>query len=150
MRTGISDAVTMIDPGMGRVSRNANCAPHGYAGSRGPMGRAEGLAALLACGEERSPTMQAFSGIEGVVFLTSDEALAVAARDPVAAPASHVSEFPVSKPSGPSSVPVRMDRILGCCESPVRDAEGTDGCGKAGAVVHDPWSAWAWPSRSGC
>lgn len=82
MMAGIADIVTVIDPVMDRVLKRSACAPHGYVGAAKPMGKVSALAALLDCSEERSRAVRAFAGIEGSVFLTEEEALALFARNP--------------------------------------------------------------------
>ncbi|MBC7164496.1 MAG: autoinducer synthase [Roseovarius sp.] len=78
-RAGVSDIVTVIDPVMDRVLKRSGNAPYDYVGRQADMGKVPALAALLDCTEERIDRIRAFSGIEGDVFLTDEQALALPA-----------------------------------------------------------------------
>lgn len=134
---GISDIVTVIDPVMDRVLKRSNCAPHGYVGTRKPMGKVAAMAALVDCSEERSEAVRAFSGIEGAVFLSDSQAVETFARNPAAAPASNVLVFPAPKPSALPQTLVNTDDILSYCVSLIQTAEGTDGRRAAFMAVRD-------------
>ncbi len=77
MRSGISDVITVIDPVMDRVLKRSGNAPYDYVGKTVSMGKVAALAALLDCTEERAASIRAHAGIEGDVFLTDEEALAL-------------------------------------------------------------------------
>ena len=117
---GISDIVTVIDPAMDRVLKRSASAPYDYLGSPKNMGKAVALAALVACSEERGRAMRAFSGIEGSVFLSDDEAEALFSRNPAARPASNVVSFPRCEPA---RVDVSAAEVLSYCMGLIRTAE---------------------------
>jgi acyl homoserine lactone synthase len=121
MMAGISDVVTVIDPVMDRVLKRSACAPHGYVGSVKPMGKVSALAALLDCSEERSQAVRAFSGIQGSVFLTDDEALKLFARNP--ASRQDATVLPSPEPDiQETSARVSTDDILDYCADLIRSA----------------------------
>lgn len=126
MSAGISDIVTVIDPIMDRVLKRSNCAPHGYVGSQKPMGKVAALAALLDCSEERSQAVRAFSGIEGDVFLTDDEAFELFFSTRIEASWGNVITFPVLEPEDPSKVAASMEEIIGYCLGLIHEAQGPD------------------------
>jgi len=84
---GVLDAVAVIDPVMNRVMIRSGNAPYDYIGKTVDMGKVHALAALLDCSEERISRIRAFAGIEGDVFLSEDEALALVTRRRAATPA---------------------------------------------------------------
>lgn len=75
---GISDIVTVIDPVMNRVLKRSDCAPYDYVGNTVQMGKVKALAALLDTGEERVRRLRDYAGIDHDVFLTDEQALALA------------------------------------------------------------------------
>lgn len=123
MAAGISDIVTVIDPVMNRVLKRSACAPYDYVGSQKPMGRVAALAALLDCTEERGRAVREFSGIEGSVFLGEEEALALFARNPAAAPAANVVPFPTTEAG---TTGVETSEVLSYCVALIRAAEGDE------------------------
>jgi N-acyl-L-homoserine lactone synthetase len=134
MMAGISDIVTVIDPVMDRVLKRSACAPYDYVGSQKPMGKVAALAALLDCSEERSQAVRAFSGIEGSVFLSEDEALALFARNPVAARRGNIVAFPSREASRAN---VTADEVLEYCIGLIRAAEDLEECHKAYQVARE-------------
>jgi len=74
---GIQDAVAVIDPVMNRVMIRSGNAPYDYLGRTVNMGKAHALAGLLDCSDERIDRIRAHAGIEGEVFLSDEEALAL-------------------------------------------------------------------------
>lgn len=94
-RAGVEDIVTVIDPMMDRVLKRSGNAPYDYLGGCVDMGKTSALAALLDCTNERIDRIRAFAGIEGEVFLTDEEALALPAiaRASASAPKSHLEEY---------------------------------------------------------
>ena len=78
-RAGVTDIVTVIDPIMDRVLKRSGNAPYDYVGRTADMGKVPALAALLDCTEERIARIREFAGIEGEVFLTDAQALALPA-----------------------------------------------------------------------
>ena len=76
-RAGVDDIVTVIDPIMDRVLKRSGNAPYDYVGRTVQMGKSAALAGLLDCTEERAARIRDVAGIEGDVFLTDDEALAL-------------------------------------------------------------------------
>lgn len=79
MNSGISDVVTVIDPVMDRVLKRSGNAPYDYVGKTVQMGKVAALAGLLDCTEERAARIREVAGIEGEVFLTDEQALALPA-----------------------------------------------------------------------
>lgn len=79
MNSGISDVVTVIDPVMDRVLKRSGNAPYDYVGKTVQMGKVAALAGLLDCTEERAARIREVAGIEGEVFLTDAQALALPA-----------------------------------------------------------------------
>ncbi|GAW33344.1 acyl-homoserine-lactone synthase [Roseovarius sp. A-2] len=77
---GVLDAVAVIDPVMNRVMIRSGNAPYDYIGKTVDMGKAHALAALLDCSDERIDRIRAHAGIEGDVFLSEAEALALSGR----------------------------------------------------------------------
>lgn len=73
-KSGITDAVAVIDPVMDRVMRRSGNAPYDYLGSPKPMGKVTALAALMDCSEERIESLRAFSGIRHDVFAPQPDA----------------------------------------------------------------------------
>ncbi|MAU53804.1 MAG: autoinducer synthase [Roseovarius sp.] len=92
-RAGVSDIVTVIDPVMDRVLKRSGNAPYDYVGRQAEMGKVPALAALLDCTDERIARIRKFSGIEGDVFLSEEEALCLLARRAVRAPAKSALEI---------------------------------------------------------
>jgi acyl homoserine lactone synthase len=86
------------------------------------MGKVAALAALLDCTEERGQAVRAFSGIEGSVFLSDDEALALFARNPASQPSGKVVTFPQAQPDEGTKVSVSTDEVLEYCVSQIRKA----------------------------
>ena len=68
MRSGIKDAVAVIDPIMDRVMKRSGNAPSGYLGTPKPMGKVTALAALMDCTKERIENIRTYSGITHDVF----------------------------------------------------------------------------------
>ena len=89
-RAGVDDIVTVIDPIMDRVLKRSDNAPYDYVGKTTEMGKTAALAALLDCTDERIDRIRAFAGIEGDVFITDEEALALPAIAGTAAPKSEL------------------------------------------------------------
>ena len=135
MMAGISDVVTVIDPVMDRVLKRSACAPHGYVGSKKPMGKVAALAALLDCTDERGEAVRAFSGIEGSVFLSDEEALALFARNPASQPSGNVVTFPQAQPDEGTRVSVSTDEVLEYCVSQIQAARTEEEQRAAVAVV---------------
>ena len=123
MMSGISDVVTVIDPVMDRVLKRSACAPYGYVGSKKPMGKVAALAALLDCTDERSQAVRTFSGIEGSVFLSDDEALEIFARNPVSQSSGTVVTLPDAQPREATKVSVTTDEVLEYCVSQIQKAQ---------------------------
>ena len=123
MAAGVSDIVAVIDPAMDRILKRSAYPPYDYLGSRKVMGKADAMAALTACTEERGRAVRAFSGIEGSVFLGEDEALELFARNPAARPASNVVPFPVPEATKES---VSAGEVLNYCISLIRTARGDE------------------------
>lgn len=92
-RAGVSDIVTVIDPVMDRVLKRSGNAPYDYVGRQAEMGKVPALAALLDCTDERIARIRKFSGIEGDVFLSEEEALCLLARRADRAPAKSALEI---------------------------------------------------------
>lgn len=92
-RAGVDDIVTVIDPIMDRVLKRSDNAPYDYLGKTTGMGKTAALAALLDCTDERIDRIRAFAGIEGDVFLTDEEALALSAIAKTAAPKSEIETY---------------------------------------------------------
>lgn len=92
-RAGVEDIVTVIDPMMDRVLKRSGNTPYDYLGSCVEMGKTSALAALLDCTDERIDRIRAFAGIEGDVFLTDEEALALPAIAGAHAPKSQLEEY---------------------------------------------------------
>ncbi len=92
-RAGVEDIVTVIDPIMDRVLKRSGNAPYDYLGQTTDMGKTPALAALLDCTDERINRIRAFSGIDGEVFMTDDEALALPAIAKAAAPKSELEQY---------------------------------------------------------
>jgi acyl homoserine lactone synthase len=123
MMSGISDVVTVIDPVMDRVLKRSACGPYDYVGSKKPMGKVAALAALLDCTEERSQAVRTFSGIQGSVFLSDDEALDVFARNPASQPTGNIVAFPSAQPHRLGDVSVTTDDVLEYCVSQIQRAQ---------------------------
>jgi acyl homoserine lactone synthase len=121
MMAGISDIMAVIDPVMDRVLKRSACAPYDYVGTQKPMGKVPALAALLDCTEERGQAVRAFSGIEGSVFLSDDEALELFARNPASRRASNVLPFPARETPQTS---VTTAEALSYCINLIRMTEG--------------------------
>jgi acyl homoserine lactone synthase len=92
-RAGVDDIVTVIDPIMDRVLKRSDNAPYDYVGKTTEMGKTAALAALLDCTDERIDRIRAFAGIEGDVFITDEEALALPAIAGTAAPKSELETY---------------------------------------------------------
>ncbi len=105
-RSGITDIVTVIDPVMDRVLKRSDCAPYDYVGSTVQMGKAKALAALLDCTPERIARLRTYARITGDVFLTEDEAIALAA----------------SRESEPADDAVSYEELVAYCEDQVATA----------------------------
>lgn len=123
MMAGVSDIVAVIDPVLNRVLKRSACAPYDYLGTQKPMGKVPALAALLDCTEERGQAVRAFSGIEGTVFLSDDEALALFARNPASRPSGNVVPFPARDTTKTS---VTTAEILSYCVNLIRMTEGAE------------------------
>ena len=92
-RAGVDDIVTVIDPIMDRVLKRSDNAPYDYVGKIADMGKTKALAALLDCTDERIDRIRAFSGIEGDVFISDEEAFALPAIARAAAPKSELETY---------------------------------------------------------
>lgn len=134
MMAGISDIVTVIDPVMNRVLKRSACAPYDYVGLQKPMGKVAALAALLDCTEGRSQAVRAFSGIEGSVFLSDDEALELFSRNSAASSVTNVVPFPTRKAHGTE---VGTSEVLSYCIAMIRTAEGGEERRRAYQVVRE-------------
>jgi acyl homoserine lactone synthase len=87
------------------------------------MGKVAALAALLDCTEERSQAVRTFSGIQGSVFLSDDEALDVFARNPASQPTGNIVAFPSAQPHRLGDVSVTTDDVLEYCVSQIQRAQ---------------------------
>ena len=74
---GVLDAVAVIDPVMNRVLQRSGNKPYDYLGSPKQMGVVKAMAALMDCSDERIASIRDYSNIQGNIFLTDDEALAL-------------------------------------------------------------------------
>jgi N-acyl-L-homoserine lactone synthetase len=74
-KSGVLDAVAVIDPVMNRVLKRSGNGPIDYLGTAKPMGKVVAMAALMDCSDERIASIRDYAGISADVFLTEDEAL---------------------------------------------------------------------------
>ena len=135
MRSGISDIVTVIDPIMDRVLKRSDNAPYDYVGTTKPMGKVSAMAALLDCTEERVERVRRFAGIEGNVFLTEDEALALFEKSQAKA-ATNVVPLRREAAEPPRSA-VSLDEVMSYCVDQIRSAKTLEERSAALAVVRE-------------
>ncbi|EYD73947.1 Autoinducer synthesis protein LuxI [Rubellimicrobium mesophilum DSM 19309] len=137
MRSGISDIVTVIDPVMDRVLKRSDNAPYDYVGTTKQMGKVPAMAALLDCTEERIEKVRRFAGIEGNVFLTEDEALALVERSQAKAAATNVVPLRRDTSAEPPRSTVSLDDVMAYCVDQIRSAKTLEERSAALAVVRE-------------
>jgi N-acyl-L-homoserine lactone synthetase len=140
MRSGISDIVTVIDPIMDRVLKRSDNAPYDYVGKTTPMGKVSAMAALLDCTEERVERVRRFAGIEGDVFLTEDEALALFEKSQAKAAPTNVVPLRRETAEPPRSA-VSLDEVMSYCVDQIRSAKTLEERSAALAVVREVMKA---------
>jgi N-acyl-L-homoserine lactone synthetase len=136
-RSGISDIVTVIDPIMDRVLKRSDNGPYDYVGSTKPMGKVSAMAALLDCTEERIERVRQFAGIEGNVFLTDDEALALFERGRAKVAATNVVPLRREAPAELPRTAVSLDEVMAYCVDQLRSAKTIEERSAALAVVRE-------------
>ncbi|WP_297767848.1 acyl-homoserine-lactone synthase [uncultured Roseovarius sp.] len=92
-QSGITDIITVIDPVMDRVLKRSDNAPYDYVGKVADMGKVPALAALLDCTDERMDRIRAHGGIEGEVFISDEQALALPAIAARTKPKSDLEKY---------------------------------------------------------
>lgn len=123
--SGITDIITVIDPVMDRVLKRSDNAPHGYIGSKKPMGKVSALAALLDCSDERIDRVRRFAGIEGDVFAPETEVRALLGRKAAADRAAQTPR-PVARRVSPAGTAITQREMLAYCTDQIRAAQSVD------------------------